>query len=86
MSAYTLSAADVRDVGMSDYATRLVLNDPSLTKEIRFGPKGGGGTRFYTFRQLLPILRTLPKFTNALQTKLAALDQQRRKQGNENAY
>lgn len=81
MSAHTLTAADLRTVGIADYTARLILNDPSLSKEIRFGAKGGGGTRFYTFRQLLPILRTLPKFTNAMQLKLAALDQKRRQQG-----
>lgn len=81
MTAHTLSAADVRGVGLSDYSTRLVLNDPSLSPDIRFGPKGGGGTRFFTLRHLLPILRTLPKFTHDMQTKLAALDQKRRAKG-----
>ncbi|MEP3895136.1 MAG: hypothetical protein ABJN52_14200 [Litorimonas sp.] len=69
MTAYTLSAADIRGVGLSDYTTLLVLNDPSLSPDIRFSPKGGGGTRFFTLRQLWPILRTLPKFTHDIQKK-----------------
>ena len=81
MEAFTLSATDVRGVGLSDYSTRLVLSDPSLSNHIRFGPKGGGGTRYFMFRQLLPILRSLPKFTQNMKTKLAALDQHRRAKG-----
>lgn len=85
MSAHTLSAADLRGAGITEYTARLILNDPSLSKKIRFGPKGGGGTRFFIFRQLLPILRAQPKFTEATEMKIAALDQRRRKQGIQDA-
>jgi len=83
MSAYTLSVADIRDVGMSDYATRSVMCDPSLDFETRFGPKGGGGRRYFEYRQVLRILRDFPKFTPQMQTELATIDQSRRLKGKE---
>lgn len=81
MSAFTLSAADVREVGLSDYSTRVVFRDPSLSKIIRFGPRGGNGTQLFVFRQLLPALRRRPKFTPKMEQRLATLDKERRAKG-----
>lgn len=81
MSAFTLAAGDVREVGLSDYYTRDVLRDPSLANETRYGPRGGNGTKFFLFRQLLPALRRQPKFTTNMETALAAIDKSRRAKG-----
>lgn len=81
MTAFTLSAADVREVGLSDYSTRVVFRDPSLSKITRFGPRGGNGTQLFVFRQLLPALRRRPKFTAKMERRLAALDKERRAKG-----
>lgn len=72
---YTVSAADVREIcELSDYASRLVFNDPSLKPIKRSGPKGGNGLRLYRLSDLLRVLRRCTFFTSKMQDALCALD------------
>lgn len=78
---HTISASDVREIcGLSDYASRPVLNDPALKPIKCSGPKGGNGLRHYRLRNLLSVLRTCAFFTSTMEQALCDLDQAQRNQ------
>lgn len=81
MTAYTLSAAAIREIcGLSDYGTRLLLDDPSLQPIKRYGPKGGAGQRFYKLCSILSVIRGQKFFTSEMEQALCVHDLQFRQQ------
>lgn len=75
MDSHTLTAAEIREIcRLSDFRTRLLLDDPSLQFIKRHGPNGGAGKRFFTLRSVLRAIGDRPYFTREMKMALCARD------------